>query len=79
MAKRRSGIPDLVGDDEKSRNEQGQPFDKLRANGRRKTPRWTIAFLRALERTGKVQAAAADAGIDRARFATRRPRLALFA
>ena len=32
-------------------------------NGR-EAPRWTIAFLRALERTGEVRAAAKDAGID---------------
>jgi len=29
-----------------------------------KTPRWTIAFLRALERTGDARASAEDAGID---------------
>jgi hypothetical protein len=32
--------------------------------GRRKAPRWTVSFLRALERTGEVRAAAEDAGID---------------
>jgi hypothetical protein len=31
---------------------------------KRKLPRWTIAFLRALERTGDVRASAEDAGID---------------
>ena len=31
---------------------------------RGKPPRWTIAFLRALERTGEVRAAAEDAGVD---------------
>jgi hypothetical protein len=30
----------------------------------KKQPRWTIAFLRALERTGDVRASAEDAGID---------------
>jgi hypothetical protein len=30
----------------------------------RKEPRWTVAFLRALERTGKVRWAAEDAGVD---------------
>jgi hypothetical protein len=30
----------------------------------RKEPRWTVAFLRALERTGQARAAAEDAGID---------------
>ena len=30
----------------------------------RQAPRWTIAFLRALERSGEVRAAAKDAGID---------------
>ena len=33
--------------------------------GGRKAPRWTIAFLRALERGGEVEAAARDAGIDK--------------
>jgi len=32
--------------------------------GKRRAPRWTIAFLRALWRTGKVRAAAEDAGVD---------------
>lgn len=31
----------------------------------RKAPRWTVAFLRALERTGSVEGAARDAGIDK--------------
>jgi hypothetical protein len=31
---------------------------------KRKEPRWVIAFLRALERTGDARASAADAGID---------------
>jgi hypothetical protein len=30
----------------------------------RKAPRWTVAFLRALKRTGDVRAASLDAGID---------------
>jgi len=30
----------------------------------RRGPRWTVAFLRALERTGKVRWAAEDAGVD---------------
>jgi hypothetical protein len=30
----------------------------------RKEPRWVVAFLRALERTGEARSAAADAGID---------------
>lgn len=38
---------------------QSSPKEK-----RKKAPRWTIAFLRALERTGEVRAAAEDAGID---------------
>lgn len=35
-------------------------------------PRWTIAFLRALERTGEVRAAAEDAGIDHSTAYARR-------
>lgn len=31
---------------------------------RRRPPRWVVPFLRALERTGKVRAAAVDAGVD---------------
>lgn len=38
----------------------------------RKPPRWTIAFLRALERTGAVEAAARDAGIDKSTAYARR-------
>src|SRR4051794_9719081 len=30
----------------------------------RKAPRWTVAFLRGLERSGQARAAAADAGVD---------------
>lgn len=37
-----------------------------------KTPRWTIPFLRALERTGEVQASAEDAGIDKSSAYARR-------
>src|SRR5438045_8695505 len=35
-----------------------------RVEREKKAPRWVIAFLRALERTGKVRASAEDAGID---------------
>ena len=45
----------------------------------RKMPRWTIAFLRALERTGQVQAAADDAGVDRSTAFARRKAHADFA
>ena len=38
----------------------------------RKRPRWTIAFLRALERTGEVQFAAEDAGVDKSTAYARR-------
>lgn len=38
----------------------------------RKPPRWTVAFLRALERTGSPELAAADAGIDRTTAYARR-------
>ena len=38
----------------------------------KKPPRWTIAFLRALERTGDVRASAEDAGIDHSTAYARR-------
>jgi hypothetical protein len=38
----------------------------------RKPPRWTIPFLRALERCGQVEAAARDAGIDKTTAYNRR-------
>jgi hypothetical protein len=38
----------------------------------KKGPRWTIAFLRALERTGNARAAAEDAGIDHSTAYARR-------
>ena len=41
------------------------------ARGKR-APRWTVAFLRALERTGEVEAAARDAGIDKSTAYSRR-------
>jgi len=40
--------------------------------GKRKAPRWTVAFLRALERTGEARAAALDAGIDHSTAYARR-------
>src|SRR3954452_16057294 len=47
------------------------PPDRLRASApaegrgtRRKPPRWTIPFLRALERTGNARASAEEAGGD---------------
>jgi hypothetical protein len=45
----------------------------------RKAPRWTIAFLRALARTGDVRAAAEDAGIDHSTAYARRKTHAEFA
>lgn len=45
----------------------------------RKPPRWTVAFLRALERTGEVEAAARDSGIDRSTAYLRRRTHADFA
>jgi hypothetical protein len=45
----------------------------------RKAPRWTIAFLRALARTGDVRAAAEDAGIDHSTAYARRTTHAEFA
>lgn len=46
---------------------------------KRKPPRWTIPFLRALERTGQARAAAADAGIDHSTAYARRRAHADFA
>lgn len=40
--------------------------------GRRKPPRWVAPFLAALERTGEVEAAARDAGIDKSSAYCRR-------
>src|SRR5438105_4781179 len=45
----------------------------------RKIPRWTTAFLRALERTGEAQAAAKDAGVDKSTAYARRRAHAEFA
>src|SRR4051794_41524035 len=44
-----------------------------------KAPRWTIAFLQALARTGDVRAAAEDAGIDHSTAYARRRAYAEFA
>ena len=44
-----------------------------------KPPRWTIAFLRSLERTGSPEQAALDAGIDRTTAYARKKRHADFA
>ena len=38
----------------------------------KKPPRWPIAFLRSIERTGEVQAAAEDAGVDKSTAYARR-------
>ena len=45
----------------------------------RSAPRWTIAFLRALERTGDVRASAGDAGVDQSTAYARRRAHADFA
>src|SRR6185369_6644815 len=48
-------------------SEPGEMHSRLRGNHEmrmKKPPRWTISFLRALERTGDVRASAEDAGID---------------
>jgi hypothetical protein len=55
---RKSGIPDQVRDDE----EKAGPGSG--AGMTKREPRWVVPFLRALERTGEVRAAAEDAGID---------------
>ena len=47
--------------------------------GERKVPRWTVAFLRALERTGEVRTAAEDAGVDHSTAYARRRTHAEFA
>jgi hypothetical protein len=47
--------------------------------GKRKPPRWVVPFLRALERTGDVRAAAEDAGIDHSTAYARRKRPGDFA
>lgn len=54
--------------DSDERDGRGQA-DKQR---RRRVPRWTIAFLRALERCGEVRAAAEDSGIDHSTAYARR-------
>ena len=41
-------------------------------NEPKRAPRWTVAFLRALERTGEARAAALDAGIDHSTAYARR-------
>jgi hypothetical protein len=48
-------------------------------SGAKCAPRWVIAFLRALERTGSVRAAAADAGVDHSTAYARRRAHADFA
>jgi hypothetical protein len=53
----------------------GSPSASPPASGRgakRREPRWVIAFLRALERTGEARAAAADAGVDHSTAYARR-------
>lgn len=45
----------------------------------KKAPRWTVAFLRALERTGEVRAAAEDSGVDHSTAYARRRAHAEFA
>lgn len=47
--------------------------------GKRREPRWVIPFLRALERTGEVRAAAEDAGVDHSTAYARRRTHAEFA
>lgn len=62
--------------------ERGRPANPSPAEGERgsrKAPRWTIAFLRALERTGEVRTAAADAGVDHSTAYARRRTHADFA
>ena len=70
-----------------SEPEQGQGgspihLDRLGTGKSRTTkriPRWTIAFLRALERSGDVRASAEDAGIDHSTAYARRRAHAEFA
>jgi hypothetical protein len=58
---------------------EGGPRIKSGVTARRKAPRWVIAFLRALARTGEVRAAAVDAGIDHSTAYARRRAHAEFA
>lgn len=51
---------------------RGNDEKLARRSARKPTPRWTIAFLRALERTGDVRASAEDAGIDHSTAYARR-------
>jgi len=48
---------------EPENQEGGSPIESGMTKGR-KQPRWTIPFLRALERTGNVRASAEEAGVD---------------
>lgn len=62
-------------------SEPGEMDSRLHENDEkgRKAPRWTIPFLRALERTGDVRASAEDAGIDHSTAYARRRAHAEFA
>src|SRR3954452_431301 len=62
-------------DDEASAHPEPLPLGE---RGRRE-PRWTLAFFRALERTGQVRVAAEDAGIDHSTAYARRRAHADFA
>jgi hypothetical protein len=55
------------------------PLPSREREMKRKAPRWTVAFLRSLERTGEVEAAARDAGIDKSTAYLRRKLHADFA
>src|SRR5438270_12837209 len=48
---------------EPENQEGGSPIESRMTKGR-KAPRWTIPFLRALERTGNARASAEEAGVD---------------
>jgi hypothetical protein len=60
-------------------DERGGSRIKSGMTKERKQPRWVIPFLRALERTGEVRAAAEDAGVDHSTAYARRRTHAEFA
>jgi len=45
---------------------------RIKSEMTKRTPRWVVPFLRALERTGEVRTAAIDAGIDHSTAYARR-------
>jgi len=55
--------------------EEEEDGSRIKSGMTKRTPRWVVPFLRALERTGEVRTAAIDAGIDHSTaYARRRAR-----